>query len=268
MWFGKILAAIFGYMVAGPIGALIGFFVGHVFDKGLSQTFSMTGVVHPPGSGGAEIHSAFFKAVFVVMGRLAKADGRICENEIALAEQLMTQMQLPTEQRNIAIELFKQGADAEFDYTQPLRDFIAVASTASPVRETYLTLLISLALVDHDYHRNEKAILMQVSELLGFSAAQFERLFSMIYAQTQFGSNQNAPGKSAEKHLEEAYEALGVSRESSLAEVKLAYRKLISEHHPDKLIAQGVPEEMIKIATEKSQQIHSAYELIKISLAN
>lgn len=264
MWFGKIIAGLFGFMFMGPVGAVLGIMIGHMFDRGLSQTFSMTSVVHGPNGLGRDVNEAFFNCVFIVMGRLAKADGRISEDEIALAEQLMAQMQLSPDQRAKAIGLFKKGADPNFDFAQPLRDFMAVAPPTSGIKETVLTLLIGLALVDSDYHRNEKAILMQVSEILGFSSAAFEQLFNMVYAQSQFDGKHEA-GKTPEQHLDEAYEALGVSKQQSMPEIKRAYRKLMSEHHPDKLIAQGVPEEMIKLSTEKSQQIQAAYELIKKS---
>ena len=79
---------------------------------------------------------------------------------------------------------------------------------------------------------------------------------------------ENAAGASANDSLtlSQAYKILGVSKNSSEAEIKKAYRRLMSQHHPDKLVSKGLPDEMIQLATEKTQEIRKAYDLIKKSL--
>jgi DnaJ like chaperone protein len=84
----------------------------------------------------------------------------------------------------------------------------------------------------------------------------------MAQAQEHFHGEQGfspQPGTS----LEDAYDALGVTPEVGDKDLKRAYRKLMSENHPDKLIAQGVPEDMVKLATERSQEIQAAYEMVR-----
>ena len=103
-----------------------------------------------------------------------------------------------------------------------------------------------------------KSLLEQIAQQIGFSRAEFEQLMSMISAQGQF-----AGGANETVSIDQAYAALGVSESDSDKDIKRAYRKLMSKYHPDKLIGQGVPEDMIKIATERSQDIQAAYELIK-----
>ncbi len=65
------------------------------------------------------------------------------------------------------------------------------------------------------------------------------------------------------ERIEAAYELLGLDKNCSEEELKKAYRKQMNQHHPDKLIAKGLPEEMIDVATEKTQDIKAAYELLK-----
>lgn len=257
MMFGKIIAGGLGFMLGGPIMCLMGIAVGHMFDAGLSKTFAMNGFIPPAG---AATQEAVFDAVFTIMGSLAKADGRVSKDEIALAEQLMGQMKLSPERRKMAIEEFKRGSVAGFDYKPVLETLDKAIPNRSPLREVVLTLLISLAFADNEFHDNERIVLLDVADMLGFSKQQFEHLLSMVHAQSHFGSEQ-----SHEDQLKDAYEALGVEASQSNPEIKKAYRKLMSQHHPDKLIAQGMPEDMIKIATEQSQQIQGAYELIKKS---
>ena len=78
------------------------------------------------------------------------------------------------------------------------------------------------------------------------------------------GSSQTKkPDQSMGLSLSEAYQLLGIDKNADKNATKRAYRKLMSQHHPDKLVAKGLPPEMIKIATEKTQSIKAAYELVK-----
>ncbi|KZZ15482.1 hypothetical protein A3751_17250 [Oleiphilus sp. HI0080] len=86
----------------------------------------------------------------------------------------------------------------------------------------------------------------------------------MAAAQQRFyNKEQGFDAQNSASQLEEAYDVLGLEKECSDQELKRAYRRLMSQHHPDKLVAKGLPEEMMKLATEKTQQIKEAYELVK-----
>jgi len=88
----------------------------------------------------------------------------------------------------------------------------------------------------------------------------------MVMGQQHFhqtGSGQaHYQQQSSEEALKEAYAVLGVTSAASDGEVKKAYRRQMNEHHPDKLVSKGMPEEMVKMATEKTQEIKAAYELV------
>jgi len=257
MFIGKLLGALFGYLAGGPIGAIVGFIAGYFFDKGLKEVRSSDSPQH-----NADIERAFFTTVFTVMGHLAKADGRVSEEEIAGAEHMMEALGLTPERRREAIDLFKRGTAADFQVEPQISDFLQHCSTRPELKGLLLEYLLGMALADGVLHAAEQELLQRVATYLGVSAQQFEQLLEMLRAQQRFhaGGPQAAPDA-----LADAYRALGVTPQASDSEVKTAFRRLMSQHHPDKLIAQGVPEDMIRLATEKAQEIQAAYALIERS---
>ena len=265
MWFGKIIAGLIGLAVAGVFGLIIGVVVGHYFDKALA---GHTRRITPEER--RRIEETFFRTVFLLMGRLAKVDGRVSEAEIAHTEQLMAQMALHSEHRRQAIDVFREGSRGDFDITGELQHFRAVCARHPALTQQLMNYLLSLSLADGVLSANEEDFLRQVAGGLGISAMMFNQLLKMIRAQTHFRQGGYRQGYRAgpqqgptQSEIELAYEALGASPDMSDAEIKKKYRKLMSENHPDKLTGQGVPEDMIKLATERSQEIQTAYDLIK-----
>ena len=121
----------------------------------------------------------------------------------------------------------------------------------------FLEIQISTAFSDQKLHPAEKDILYKIADALGFPRRQLDHLFHL--------AGGVASPKTEKAAIKEAYEMLGVSKNASDADVKKAYRRLMNQHHPDKLVSKGLPEEMIKLANEKTQQIKEAYERIKKS---
>lgn len=255
----KILAAIFGLLAL--FGLLVGFITYRIF-----RLFKKP--VSPEER--EKIQRTFFKTLFLLLGYVAKSDGRISETEIALTESLMSKMGLTAEHRKEAIQLFKTGAGADFNPDEALRQFREDCSRSRNLTQMLLVYLINLAIADGQLQQAEAAVLRRIAEGLGISSFAFEQILGMIQAQNSFGGGQHqytGGGSQAPRpdQLALAYKALGVSSSASDAEVKKAWRKLMSEYHPDKLIGQGMPQDMIKEATERSQEVQAAYDLIKKS---
>lgn len=274
-WWGKVIGGAFGYLLGGPLGALLGGVLGHSLDKGMARPQLPEPEEHAGWEPGDQerVQTAFFTATFAVMGRVAKADGRVTPDEIRLAERIMADMQLSSEQRKAAIGLFNQGRDELLDLTSIMDQLKGECGRRANLIQFFLEIQISTALVDGELHPGEQGLLMELSAHLGYSRWDFDRLLAMVLAQKRFFSHfqqrqsgrdqRTAQGRESNTGtLKEAYEVLGVTKMHSDAEVKKAYRRLISQHHPDKLVSKGLPEEMMKLATEKTRQIKAAYEQI------
>ena len=261
-WWGKLVGGAFGFMLGGPLGALFGAAIGHQFDKGLDRA----GLEFMGGAGEQErVQAAFFTSLFSVMGALAKADGRVSEDEIAMARSVMAQMALDETQKRVAIDLFNAGKQPDFDLDAVVAQFRQESRRRTNLQRMFLEILLHAAWADGVLHPDELRLLRRVSDGLGFSSAVFERLEAMVRAQRSFfGGGEQAGGAAPRAdRLKEAYALLGVDESASDAEIKKAYRRLMNQHHPDKLVAKGLPEEMIRMATEKTQEIKAAYELIR-----
>lgn len=252
----KFIGFIAGFYFFGLFGALLGLFVGSILDR---VRIYGAGAVNPLQN--ALRQAVFLETVFVSMGKLAKADGVVSQDEIDHVEVFMQKLGMTAEHRSQAIASFKQGTDPAFDLAPVYSKFMSVCGNTRDLTQMLLVSLIVMALADGHFHPAEEALLIDLAARLGYDQAAFRQLLDMVLNQSHFGGSQ----VSSAGALDDAYKALGVTRDSTEAEVKRAYRKLISQFHPDKLIGQGMPEDMIKVATEQAKEIQLAYDLIKKS---
>lgn len=276
---GKILGAFFGFLLGGPIGLLLGIFLGHKFDRARAGVYQ-GGSFGRFSQGQADQHerqAAFFHAAFAVMGHMAKAKGRVTEEEIRVASAIMDRMQLHGDARRLAQEAFRDGKSEDFPLQEVLTRVRQQGTGRLDLLQFFLELQIQAAFADGSLHPKERQLLFVIGRALGFSDQQLERRLHMQEAafrfqqgggfyrqqsqsQQQQGSFRRAP---ARDQLSDAYELLGVEQEASPKDLKRAYRKLMNEHHPDKLAAKGLPPEMMELAKQKAQELTAAYELIK-----
>lgn len=251
----RVIGAVIGYWLAGWLGAIAGFFIAGYFGRGLEQNLREGYQHHAQGA------DIFFDVTFQLLGKMAKSDGRVSEEEIAQAESLMQRLAVGGDKRQQAIDSFKYGSSERFDLDQSLRRFTAAGRFRPDLKRNLITFLVEMAMADGELHSDEEAVLRRVAMDIGIDDVSFEQMLEMLRAQHEFAGGH----ASREGDLAAAYRALGVTPSANDKDVKRAYRKLISEYHPDKMIAKGVPEAMIAIATDKAQEIQGAYDLIEKS---
>jgi len=285
MKFIKYITAILFFYLFGHsffmafIGLLVGSFISFKLSGGLIGQLSGFGNVAGVTGIKTERQAVFFKTAFTLMGKIAKADGRVSEQEIAHVEQFMTQLNMSANHRKQAIEHFKTGSQKNYDIQSLIQEFNAATTSSPNLKQMLMIYLMRVAVADGQLHQAETTLMHSIAQQLGYSEQAFAQLLAMIQGQDQFaGGAYQQGGYNYNRHYGEnnhkytsvdaisaAYQALGVSKDSTNAEIKKAYRRLVREYHPDKLMGQGLPEAMIKEATERSQEIQVAYDLIKKS---
>ena len=269
-WWGKFLGGAFGFMFAGPLGAVLGVAFGHSLDVGVEKDakqskrkFSHKDEEINSHFGGHErIQLAFFTATFSVIGYLAKSDGSITKPEIDMAENLMSKMDLNKSLRQAAIKLFTAGKEKQFDLDGVLAEFMQECRFRRDLLQMFIEIQFQAAYSDGQLTNIEKNILLHICNQLGFSEVDFVRFDAMHRSgfyhekKSRHQSDSRARYSSTNLSLFDAYEILGVKDNNNYAEVKKSYRKLMSQHHPDKLVSKGLPDEMMKMATKKAQEAY------------
>ena len=269
-WLGKVLGGTVGFMMGGPLGAVLGTAVGHQIDKGRD-------VPEPPmfqPGDRQRVQMAFFTATFSVMGHIAKADGYVSKEEIKLATSVMNRMELSDTLRQTAIKLFTEGKSATFPLNNVLAQFRKECHGRTQLIRMFIEIEMQIAFADGGLKASEERLLLHICQRLGFSRLEYQRVKLTLQAHHRFAGDGGWSGQQKRKRftsapnrpaLSDAYAVLGVKPTANDAEIKRAYRRLISQHHPDKLVAKGLPEEMMKIANEKTHQIRKAYDQIQNS---
>jgi len=260
-WWGKLLGGTFGFMLGGPLGAILGASLGHNFDRGVE---GIDGQPHLGFINNVEkVQSAFFTATFSMMGHLAKSDGQITKAEIAVAESVMQQMKLSPQQKKVAISLFEKGKQPDFPAQAMLRQLREECNFRRNLLQMFMEILIVTALADGELQPAERQILDNAATAVGFSRQDFHNILQRLQAsQRMHGKHET---RSNSSRIDDAYRTLGIEKGASDDDVKRAYRRLMNQHHPDKLVAKGLPREMMDMANQKTQEIKSAYELIRES---
>ena len=212
--------------------------------------------------------SVFNEALFTYFGLIAKSDGRVSELDIAKTEALFKRMRLDADAKASAKRYFKVGAQPGFNPTNTGAVFKETYGKAEVPRRVLLVFLIGFAQSSHGLDESEKAALYAIAEALALSPAEVDRIIDSLSAGEAFRGPTSR--KNSRDKLKAAHRIIGVAEKASNKELKAAYRKLVSIHHPDKAIAKNLPEEAVAQANNRMQEITDAYESIKTArgLAN
>ena len=250
---GKLVGAIIGLIVFhNPFGLLIGAIIGHFYDVAVTQ-------LRPPSMG-----SGFIEPLFAFAGALAKSDGRVSEVEIAAAESLMARLRLDTAQRRAAIERFNIGKSPDFPAELAINDLKRWCGGRRDLAFLVLDLLLDLVYAEGALAAAKLQLLRKLCWSLGVNDHELAAIAAMKgytpagpYAQRGPGARAPSPGP----QRADPYVVLGIERSANERDIKRAYRKLMSQHHPDKL--GDVPDELKRRAEERAREINAAYERVK-----
>jgi DnaJ like chaperone protein len=255
---GKWMGGIFGSIFFSPFGMAfpglcLGIYLGHRFDKALRQIHS------DQKSQGFNFHffgqhatqETFFWSTFSIMGHIAKADGHISQNEIDVAAGFMQTLNMSAASRKLARQAFREGKDPHFNHHAAIRKLQLACFGNRSLLQLFLDIQLQAAQADGPISQDKIKPLYSIFQQLGFRPPPF--------TQQEQHKFRREPTQS---RLAAAYQLLELSSGCSLAELKKAYRKKIGACHPDRLVAKGLPEEMIQLATEKSKNIRQSYEAI------
>ncbi len=233
---GKIIGGAAGLALGGPLGALIGAVAGHAVDK-------LRG-----GAAGDEVDStretAFTIAVIVLSAKMAKADGQVTRDEIAAFRRLV---HVPPEEIKNVGRVFDLARKDARGFEPYARQVARMFASNPAVLEELLNALFYIAKADGVIHPAERDYLVRVAGLFGFDEATFNRIHA-----GHAGAGEIDP-----------YAILGVDARAEDSEVREAWLRLTRENHPDRLIAQGMPDDFIEIATERMATINAAWDMVR-----
>lgn len=259
-WIGKVAGALIGFAIWRWPGAILGAILGHQFDRGMAGR----GAGRPGGrrrrSTPAERQQLFFETTFIVMGHLAKSDGRVSEVEIAAARDVMQRMQLGEADTRLAMDLFNRGKRPDFPVDDQVARFRRHCGSEPQLVYLFLEIQVDLALASGSVTPGQRELLARIADALGVGRIDLLRIEALLRARRRGAP---AGAQAGDSGLERAYATLGVEAAASDAEVKTAYRRLMNEHHPDKAAARGLPESMRRLAEERTQEIRAAWELVR-----
>lgn len=245
MPFLALLGGLIGLVVGGINGLIIGLLVGYAIGRVLPHLVLRSVTL---------VQTQLLESTFAAMGALCKADRRVSSEEIRAAEALFDRMHLSGAEREAAKVAFNRGKGPDFDLDAEMARLAQICRGRSPLLSLFLQVQLLAVAADGRVHPAEHEMLVRMARRLGLAEADVARLEAMLRA--------GAEGPSSASKLDDAYAALGVSHSASDAQIKRAYRRLMSENHPDKLAGRGLPESMRELAEERTREITAAYRVI------
>lgn len=244
-----IIIGLIGLAFGGATGLIVGLGLGYAVTRWLPRLLRRSL---------AQVQAQLLDSTFAAMGALCKVDGQVSRDEIRAAEALFDRMRLNPEQRRAAKAAFNRGKAPDFDLDGEMAKLRQISRGRGALLGLFLQVQLQSIAADGRIHPAEHAMLVRMARGLGLADTEVARLEALLRAATGTAGPAEATGA----RLADAYAALGVEPSASDAQIKRAYRRLMSENHPDKLAGRGLPESMREIAEQRTQEITAAYRII------
>jgi DnaJ like chaperone protein len=231
-----------GLLFGGPIGAIAGAALGHhLVDK--QEDF--TGRSLPMGQA-EQSQAAYFISMFSILGKLAKVDGQITREEIAVIEDFLRTLNIPEQEKEFAKQVFNEAKRSPYTIDDFAIQMYQINRHQPTILLSFMDLLFKLVASDGTLQPAEDAALSRIKEIFRISDQQFGNL-----KEVYFGD------------VDRYYNILNSGPEDSNEKIRANYKKLVKDFHPDTVISKGLPEEFIQFATKRFQEIQEAYEKIR-----
>lgn len=253
-WFGKLMCGYIGFAMGGPLGAIVGAALGHNIDETASRARQKREEkLRARAEATAQVsaqeaqQSAFFVSLFSMLGKLVIEEGAPSRREVETVKSMIDAIfPLDKKQRQFAYKIFEASITSKSSFDEFAAQFRHHFSADRSMLEMMIDLLLRVATADGRCSAREEELIYGAAEIFGFTQKEYSIIRERYIASTN-----------------SSYAILGVDRSVTDAVVKKAYRKMAREYHPDKVIAQGLPEEFVSVAQEKFKEIQNAYEAIK-----
>ncbi|MCP4680905.1 MAG: co-chaperone DjlA [Desulfobacterales bacterium] len=247
-WFGKLTFGSLGLFLGGPLGAVAGAALGHhLVDKkeGIPRRTIHTG--QESGYGPTEqAQAAYFVSIFSILGKLAKIDGVVTRDEIAVVDSFVNNLNISGNEKQFAKQIFNEAKNSVYSIDDFALQLYRINRQQPTVLASFFDVLFQVAAADGAFHPAEEAALKRIKDIFQISDRQFNNMKATYF-----------------DDIDKFYRALNCSPESTDKEIKSNYKKLVKDFHPDTIVSKGLPEEFMHFATKKFREIKEAYEKIR-----
>jgi DnaJ like chaperone protein len=247
-WIGKFIGAVIGFLVARYWGLMVGLVLGHLFDS----YYHHLDIAHTR----ARTREDFLECTFALLAKLSKADGAVTPEEIEAVERFMiVNLGLDHGSRSQAINVFRNAKDSARTFEDYANQFYSMFSSDRQTLVGMIHVLFTVAIADSHVCSNEEAMISHAARIFHLSSEEYRQI-RFMYMGT---------GTNVDTELDRYYAILGCNKGDSDEQIKSRYRKLAQDYHPDKVMSKGLPEEFVRFAKEKFQNIQTAYEKVRDS---
>lgn len=260
-YWGKIIGVVCGYVFGGYVGAGLGLLIGHILDKSVRNRQPLR-FVSLDSHQQAQLQPEFITAVYTIMGYISRSMGRTEAEELQMVKHLMDRMGIGAESRGEAMRLFKQGKSDSFPLQNMVGQFYIACRYEPALVEMFAEIQLYAAYCHNRMNEIAKQIILNICYQLDLTHSDYDRIDALVRREHDSSRRKKTDQLSSEG-LQNAYAVLNTNPSASDDEVKAAYRRMTSKHHPDKLAAQGLPEELLKMSEAKTREIRAAYERIR-----
>jgi len=247
-WFGKLTFGSLGLFIGGPLGAIAGAALGHhLVDKKGDYTNRAIHTYQEPGLGHAEqTQAAYFISIFSILGKLARIDGVVTRDEIAVVGNFISNLPIADAEKQFAKQVFNEAKDSGYSIEDFAIQIYQITKEQPAVLLSFFDVLFRVAAADGTFHSAEEAVLKRIKDIFQISDQQFHNIKAVYF-----------------NDIDRYYKCLNCTPESSNQEIKSSYKKLVKDFHPDAIVSKGLPEEFMDFATKRFREIQGAYEKIK-----